>query len=159
MSGGSAQSNVELLLKNGFSEEALNPKLLEQRRRAEALREQTLAKLGAFAPSRVYREGRRFRVAVDFARLEALIYFGQPREDGFQAWAGWSRPLRQGEIVTCLGWSEAYQHAHVLTAVFDAEGVPDGARYTAIWPLNGLWQPYPMSGVLEPLEDEEDDGE
>jgi hypothetical protein len=96
-------------------------------------------------------EGARFRVIKPGARLEGMVFFGET------TWSGWSRNLEVGEIVTCRGWIPGWQTSDVMVADFTAEKVPDNAKWVSVWPLAGMWKPYPALGYLEALDDNEED--
>jgi hypothetical protein len=117
-----------------------------------------------------FKEGARFRVVKEGARLEALVYFGET------TWSGWSRPLEVGEVITCTGWQDGFGDGYTpitntgagneamvgetikpQVANFTGDDVPREARWVAVWPLAGLWKPYPAEGYLEPLSDNEED--
>lgn len=99
-----------------------------------------------------FREGNRFQVVREGARLEGLVFFGET------TWSGWSRNLEVGEIITCTGWQPAWNAEHVSVANFTAENVPPTARWVAVWPLAGLFLPWPMPGFLEPLDSNDEEG-
>lgn len=104
------------------------------------------------ASKATFKEGNRFRVVREGARLEGLVYFGET------TWSGWSRNLEVGEIVTCTGWQPAWNAEHVSVANFTAENVPPNARWCSVWPIAGLFLPWPMPGFLEPLDTNDEEG-
>lgn len=129
--------------------------------RAEALRNATEEKMREIRPmfftksDNVFQRardtfvaGRRFKVIKEGARLEGIVTFGD------HAWAGYAKTLQVGEIVTCNGWREGMSGG-AEEANFTAAGVPWNALWVQVWPQDGLWRPWPMDGVLEPLDDEQ----
>lgn len=94
----------------------------------------------------LYTEGARFRVIQEGARFEGMVQFGS-------SWSGWTRNLKVGEIVTCLGWRPGWAEAGEFKQPnFTGEKVPDNASYVTIWPKAGLFFPWPFDGFLEPVE-------
>lgn len=102
----------------------------------------------------LYAEGRQFRVIKEGARFEGLLLFGEA------SMSGWSRTINPGEILTCLGWKEVDVFgAHVAGVMWTGPKVPDNAMVMQIWPFESLFRPYPMTGVLEPYVEPEEDEE
>lgn len=93
----------------------------------------------------LYQPGKQFRVVKPNARLEAILLFGE------SSWAGWSRPLREGQILTCTGWKEGMGGNGFEEVNFTAPGVPENAQWCQVWPMSGLFRPFPMEGYLEPV--------
>lgn len=107
-------------------------------------------------PARLlYREGRRFRVVKEGARLEGIVTFGT----GGTSWAGFSRHLKVGELVQCLGW-KPMMGTPSEGAMFESDSTPPNAVWSMVWPMNGLFQPFPMDGYLqwEPSADDDETG-
>jgi len=98
---------------------------------------------------KLYKEGARFRVMRPGARLEGMVKFGNTG-----AWSGWGRMLKVGEIVECNGWKNVIGSETVQGANFSARGTPKNATLIQIWPLAGMWRPFPMDGFLELIEGE-----
>lgn len=100
----------------------------------------------------LYREGRKFRVLRDGARLEGIVTFGT----GGTAWAGFSRVLKVGDVITCLGW-KPMMGTPQEGVNFESDTTPENAVWSTVWPLNGLFQPFPMEGFLEWVPSADDD--
>jgi hypothetical protein len=98
-----------------------------------------------------FKEGRRFRVIREGARLEGLVFFGST------TWSGWTRALEVGEIVTCNGWVDGFNTPGIRVVTFAADRVPDNTEWVSVWPLASLWKPYPAEGYLELIEENEDE--
>ena len=102
----------------------------------------------------LYAEGRQFRVIKEGARFEGLLLFGE------QSMSGWSRTIKPGEIVTCLGWREIEVFGtHVAGVMWTGPSVPDNAMVMQIWPFESLFRPFPMTGVLEPYVEPQEEEE
>ena len=95
-------------------------------------------------PREIYVEGRRFQVMVPNARFEGIQLFGDKH------WAGWSRPLAMGEIITCDGWRPGMDDT-AEGVNWRARRVPENALWVQVWPMQGLFTPWPMDGILRPL--------
>lgn len=94
-----------------------------------------------------YVAGAKFLVVKPGARFEGLIPHGK------FALMGWSRPLAVGEVVTCKGWSDAVGPGMSMRVLnFDGAKVPEAAIVMQIWPFESLFRPYPLYGLLEPLD-------
>jgi hypothetical protein len=98
-------------------------------------------------PREVFVQDRRFQVMRPGARLEGILLFGEKH------YSGWSRKLWPGEVITCDGWRPGFDNT--------AEGVnwtgprvPENALWVQVWPMQGLFTPWPMDGVLRALPDE-----
>ena len=98
------------------------------------------------SPREVYVEGGRYQVRSSIARLEGIRLFGDKH------WAGWSRPLVMGEVLICDGWKPCMDT--------DAEGVnwrgpriPDDLLWCQVWPIQGLFTPWPMDGIMKRMPD------
>lgn len=98
-------------------------------------------------PREVYVQDRRFQVMKPNARFEGILLFGEDQ------WAGWSRPLQMGEIITCEGWKPGIDNTPEGVN-WSARRVPDNALWVQIWPMQGLFTPWPMDGLLRALPDE-----
>lgn len=93
----------------------------------------------------LYAAGRQFRVIREGARFEGLLLFGEA------SMSGWSRTIKPGEILTCLGWQEVDVFGtHIAGVMWTGMKVPDNAMVMQVWPFESLFRPYPMTGVLEP---------
>lgn len=96
----------------------------------------------------VYVAGRQFRVLRPGARLEGILVFGSGLI------SGWSRPLLQGEVITCAGWRPGMIVEPGLTPQpevnWDHRFLPANAQWCQVWPMAGLFLPWPMPGYLEP---------
>jgi hypothetical protein len=97
----------------------------------------------AVAGSHCFKQGQKFRVIKDGARLEGLIIFGKTN------WSGWSRRLTVGEVLVCNGEENGWDSSTVKLITFNGARVPENARYVTVWPMAGLWSPWPMAGYLE----------
>lgn len=97
---------------------------------------------------KLYVEGASFRVVKEGARLEGLVTFGA------SAWGGWSRPLRVGEVLLCRGWLPGWGSDSIPHVQFTGKDVPPNADWVHVWPMSGLWRPYPLEGYLEKVEDD-----
>lgn len=94
-----------------------------------------------------YVAGSQYRVLKDGARFEGLLLFGE------QSISGWSREIKQGEILTCLGWKEAHVFGTDIAGVmWTGVKVPDNAMVMQIWPFESLFRPIPLKGLLGPYE-------
>jgi hypothetical protein len=96
-----------------------------------------------------YVNGRKFIVVRPGARLEGLLSFGP------SAWAGYQRELEVGEVITCLGWKLGYGTESVMVTNWTAESVPDNVEWLQVWPVAGMWRPYPADGYLAWVEEKE----
>ena len=102
----------------------------------------------------LYAEGRRFKVVKEGARFEGLLLFGEA------SLTGWSRTISPGEILTCLGWQEVEVFGtHVAGVMWTGNKVPDNAMVMQVWPFESLFRPFPMTGVLEPYVEPEEEPE
>lgn len=95
----------------------------------------------------IYRTGRQFRVMREGARLEGIVQYGE------RTWAGYSKRLEVGDILTCNGWRAGMGNPGVEEANFTMEGVPWEALWVQVWPQASLWRPWPMEGYLTPLDE------
>lgn len=101
-----------------------------------------------------YGEGERFRVVKEGARFEGLLLFGE------QSISGWSRNIKPGEVLTCLGWKEVHVFgACVAGIMWTGLKVPDNAMVMQVWPFESLFRPFPLEGLLEPYVDPDDEDE
>ena len=98
-------------------------------------------------PRELYVADRKFVVIKPGARLEGILEHGK-------FWSGWTRKLHLGEVITCEGWRKGLDT--------DQEGVnwipsrmPEGLLWCQVWPINGLFTPWPLDGFLRPLAEEE----
>lgn len=98
-------------------------------------------------PRELYVADRKFVVIRPGARLEGILEHGK-------FWSGWTRKLHLGEVLTCEGWKPGLET--------DQEGVnwipsnmPEGLLWCQVWPINGLFTPWPLDGYLRALPDEE----
>lgn len=115
-----------------------------------ALKDQSTDPLGPpsrpDSQSQQYVVGARFRVVREGARLEGIQLFGE------KAWAGFASNLRVGDIVVCTGWKTGMD-GETREVNFTAQGVPWQAKWVHVWPQAGLFQPWPLPGTLEPVEE------
>lgn len=98
------------------------------------------------SPRKVYVQDRRFQVVRWGARFEGIVQFGE------NAWAGWSRPLELGEVITCDGWKPG-MGGGPEGVNWTAPRVPEGILWCQVWPMHGLFTPWPMEGFLRPLDE------
>lgn len=104
--------------------------------------------------NKTYAEGDKFRVLKDGGRFEGLLLFGE------QNISGWSRNIKAGEVITCLGWREADALGTTIAGVmWTGAKVPENAVVMQFWPFESLFRPIPMSSYLERLPDEEEQGQ
>ena len=96
----------------------------------------------------LYPTGQRFRVVKAGARFVGIVSFGA------SAWAGWSKPLAVGDVITCDGWRPGMDNTPEAVN-FSGGVVPDNALWAQVWPMSGLFRPYPMEGYLEPIDEGE----
>lgn len=100
---------------------------------------------------RKYVEGDRYRVLKDGGRFEGLLLFGE------QNISGWSRNIKAGEVLTCLGWREVHAlGVNMAGIMWTGAKVPENAVVMQFWPFESLFRPIPMSSYLERLPDEEE---
>lgn len=98
-----------------------------------------------------YSEGDKFRVLKDGGRFEGLLLFGE------QNISGWSRNIKAGEIITCLGWREVHAlGVNMAGIMWTGAKVPENAVVMQFWPFESLFRPIPMSSYLERIPDEEE---
>lgn len=98
-----------------------------------------------------YAEGDKFRVLKDSGRFEGLLLFGE------QNVSGWSRNIKAGEVITCLGWREVHALGVNLAGImWTGVKVPENAVVMQFWPFESLFRPIPMASYLERMPDEEE---
>ncbi|AWN07818.1 hypothetical protein HOT31_gp148 [Microbacterium phage Hendrix] len=98
-------------------------------------------------PRELYVADRKFAVVREGARFEGIVEHGK-------YWSGYSRPLELGEVIVCEGWKPGMDT--------DQEGVnwtgarmPEGTLlWCQVWPINGLFTPWPLPGYLKALPDD-----
>lgn len=94
-------------------------------------------------------EGRHFKVVKPNARLEAILQFGP------ELISGWSRPLQVGEVLTCAGWRMGMDCGPGCVPQLEVNWhhrfLPPNAQWAQVWPMAGLFLPFPMPGFLEPV--------
>lgn len=101
--------------------------------------------------NRRYAEGDKFRVLKDGGRFEGLLLFGE------QNVSGWSRNIKAGEILTCLGWREVHAlGVNMAGIMWTGMKVPENAVVMQFWPFESLFRPIPMASYLERMPDEEE---
>ncbi|MET0886198.1 MAG: hypothetical protein ABWX92_07080 [Mycetocola sp.] len=99
----------------------------------------------------LYQQDRKFRVVKQGARLEGIVHFGSGN-----AWAGFSRHLKVGDVVTCTGWKPGMGTPSEVVN-FDCATSPEDVIWSMMWPMQGLFTPYPMDGYLVPIPDGDED--
>lgn len=105
-------------------------------------------------PRRTYRRGTRWRVVGENVRIEAMCHYGAGA-NGAAIWSGWSRVLPVGTIVECIGWRR-FRKDGLVAPQFVYSGLPAEAKWSSIWPHSGIWRPWPLTGLLELVTDEEE---
>lgn len=99
-----------------------------------------------------YVEGEKFKVLQSGARLEGFLLHGE------ELISGWSRNLTQGEVLTCKGWSVVEVGKLTIRGVqWAGVKIPKSATTVQVWPFDGLFRPFPLTGLLGPYV--EDSGE
>ena len=102
-------------------------------------------------PRKTFRRGTRWRVVGANVRIEAMCYYGTSA-NGSELWSGWSQHLPEGTIVECLGWRR-FRKDGLVAPQFTYAGLPPEAKYSAIWPTDGVWRPWPLMSILEAVTD------
>lgn len=95
-------------------------------------------------PRELYVEGRQFVVVREGARFEGILEHGK-------FWSGWSRKLHLGEVITCEGWKRGLE-TEQEGVNWTAPRVPDELLWCQVWPINGLFTPWPLPGFLKALD-------
>lgn len=102
---------------------------------------------------KTYAEGDKYRVLKDGGRFEGLLLFGELNI------SGWSRNIKAGEIITCLGWREVHALGVDMRGImWSGVKVPENAVVMQFWPFESLFRPIPMASYLERIPDEEELG-
>jgi len=97
-------------------------------------------------PREVYRRGTFWRVVAENIRVEAMCNYGKGA-NGQDIWSGWSRVLPIGTVVECIGWRR-FRRDGLVAPQFIYPGLPAEAKWSTIWPNDGVWRPWPMEGIL-----------
>lgn len=126
-------SEEELLQQNSTAMETL------RRHRAESIR------VIHGNPRELYVADRKFVVIREGARFEGILEHGK-------FWSGWSRSLQLGEVITCEGWKRGLE-TDQEGVNWTAKRVPDELLWCQVWPINGLFTPWPLPGYLKALPD------
>lgn len=95
-------------------------------------------------PRELYVADRKFVVIREGARFEGIVQHGE------KFWSGWSRKLHLGEVITCEGWKPGMDTPQEGVN-WTAPRVPEGILWCQVWPINGLFTPWPLPGFLRPL--------
>ena len=119
-------------------------------RRAQNAGSKTLS----ISPRKTFKKGTRWRVTGENVRIEAMCNYGQG-PNGQQIWSGWSRHIPVGTIVTCIGWRR-FRRDGLVAPQFVFDGLPAEAKWSSVWPHDGVWRPWPLAGILEAVTEETD---
>lgn len=104
-------------------------------------------------PRKLYRRGARFRVVAENVRIEAMCHYGNGSNGG-AIWSGWSRVLPIGTEIECLGWRR-FRRDGLVAPQFTYSELPAEAKWSTIWPLDGVWRPWPLAGMIELIDPKE----
>jgi len=103
-------------------------------------------------PRKTYRRGTRWRVVGENVRIEAMCHYGSGANGG-AIWSGFSRILPVGTVLECIGWRR-FRRDGLVAPQFIYSSLPEEAKWSTIWPLDGIWRPWPLDGILEVTGDE-----
>jgi hypothetical protein len=104
-------------------------------------------------PRKLYRKGLKFRVIGENVRMEAMCSYGNGA-NGQAIWSGWSRRLEIGTIVECIGWRR-FRKDGLVAPQFVYDELPAEAKWSSVWPHDGVMRPWPLAGILELVVEED----
>lgn len=99
------------------------------------------------SPRELYVADRKFVVIREGARLEGILQHG----DKF--WSGWARKLHLGEVITCEGWKPGMDTQMEGVNWIPSRQPEGNLLWCQVWPINGLFTPWPLPGYLKALPD------
>jgi hypothetical protein len=74
--------------------------------------------------------------------------------NGRDIWSGWSRVLPIGTVLECIGWRR-FRRDGLVAPQFIYPELPAEAKWSTIWPNDGVWRPWPLEGLLVPATEDE----
>jgi hypothetical protein len=101
------------------------------------------------SPRKTYRKGTFWVVVEPNVRVEAMCHYGQASNGG-AIWSGWSRRTPVGTVLECIGWRR-FRKDGLVAPQFVYPELPHEARYSQVWPMDSVFRPWPLEGILEPV--------